>query len=100
MEAVSASKEASEALTQMRHLMCAFGGKADMTDCGNPLLRSLLGAKRTSPFALQMSANDPKRTFELGWTPISASQTTERMGPGDVALRKMTWVRLCHFVET
>src|SRR6187401_1399807 len=27
-----------------------------------PLLRSLLGAKRTCPFALHMSANDPKRT--------------------------------------
>jgi putative tryptophan/tyrosine transport system substrate-binding protein len=31
-------------------LMSAFGGKADMTLCGNPLLRSLLGVKRTSPF--------------------------------------------------
>jgi hypothetical protein len=27
--------------------MSAFGGKADMTVCGNPLSRSLLGAKRT-----------------------------------------------------
>jgi hypothetical protein len=27
--------------------MSAFGGKADMTLCGNPLLRSLLGVKRT-----------------------------------------------------
>jgi hypothetical protein len=43
--------------------MSAFGGKADMTACGNPLLRSLLGAKRTCLFALHMSANDPKRTF-------------------------------------
>jgi ABC-type uncharacterized transport system substrate-binding protein len=33
-----------------------------MTVCGNPLSRSLLGAKRTCPFALHMSANDPKRT--------------------------------------
>jgi hypothetical protein len=40
----------------------AFGGKADMTLCGNPLSRSLLGVKRTCHFALQMSANDPKRT--------------------------------------
>jgi hypothetical protein len=45
--------------------MSAFGGKADMTVCGYPLSRSLLGAKRTCPFALHMSANDPKRT--LGW---------------------------------
>src|SRR5262245_65712589 len=42
--------------------MSAFGGKADMTLCGNPLLRSLLGAKRTCRFALHMSAYDPKRT--------------------------------------
>jgi hypothetical protein len=40
----------------------AFGGKADMTVCGNPLSRSLLGVKRTCRFALQMSAFDPKRT--------------------------------------
>jgi len=43
--------------------MSAFGGKADMTFCENPLSRSLLGAKRTCPFALHMSANDPKRTL-------------------------------------
>src|SRR5512132_1303383 len=30
--------------------------------CGNPLLRSLLGVKQTSPCALHMSAYDPKRT--------------------------------------
>jgi hypothetical protein len=41
--------------------MSAFGGKADMTFCGNLLSRSLLGVKRTCRFALQMSANDPKR---------------------------------------
>jgi hypothetical protein len=42
--------------------MSAFGGKADMTLCGNPLSRSLLGAKRTWVDALHMSAFDPKRT--------------------------------------
>jgi hypothetical protein len=42
--------------------MSAFGGKADMTLCGNPLLRSLLGVKRTWLFAARMSAYDPKRT--------------------------------------
>jgi hypothetical protein len=36
--------------------------KADMTSCGNPHLRSLLGAKRTWVGALHMSAFDPKRT--------------------------------------
>jgi len=42
--------------------MSAFGGKADMTFAGSPLSRSLLGVKRTSLFALHMSAFDPKRT--------------------------------------
>ena len=42
--------------------MSAFRGKADMAFCGNPLLRSLFGVKRTSLFAAQMSAFDPKRT--------------------------------------
>src|SRR5262245_26757998 len=45
--------------------MSAFGCTADMILCGNPLSRSLLGAKRTCHFALHMSANDPKRTFQL-----------------------------------
>ena len=40
----------------------AIGGKADMTVCGSPLLRSLFGAKRTSLFALHMSTFDPKQT--------------------------------------
>src|ERR1700741_5501994 len=42
--------------------MSAFGGKADMTFWGISLSRSLLGVKRTCPFALRMSANDPQRT--------------------------------------
>jgi hypothetical protein len=33
-----------------------------MTVCGSPLLRSLLGVKRTCSVALHMSAYDPKRT--------------------------------------
>src|SRR5262252_10774305 len=43
--------------------MSALRGKAEMTVCGSPLSRSLLGAKRTCPFALHMSAFDPKRTL-------------------------------------
>jgi hypothetical protein len=39
-----------------------FGGKADMTYCGNPLSRSLLGTKQTLLVAAHMSAPDPKRT--------------------------------------
>src|SRR4029434_10916512 len=39
-------------------------GKADMTLCGNPLLRSLLGLKRTLLIAPHMSAFDPKRTSD------------------------------------
>ena len=42
--------------------MSAFGGKADMTFCENPLSRSLLGVKRTWLIAAHMSAFDPKRT--------------------------------------
>src|SRR5262245_8743580 len=44
--------------------MSAFGGKPDMTLCGNSLSRSLLGVKRTCLFALHMSAFDPKRTSQ------------------------------------
>ena len=36
-----------------------------MTVSASPLLRSLLRVKRTCPFALQMSAYDPKRTLDL-----------------------------------
>ena len=42
--------------------MSAFGTKADMTVCENPLSWSLLGAKRTCLIAPHMSAFDPKRT--------------------------------------
>jgi len=42
----------------------AFGGKADMTLCGCPLFRSLLGVKRTWVIAAHMSAFDPKRTSQ------------------------------------
>ena len=36
-------------VTGMRR-MSAFGGKVDMTFCGNPLLRSLLGGEADMPF--------------------------------------------------
>ena len=42
--------------------MSAFGGKADMAFCRNPLSRSLVRVKQTSAVALHMSAFDPKRT--------------------------------------
>src|SRR5512132_1258846 len=45
--------------------MSAFGGKADMTLCRNPLSRSLLGVKRTWLVAAHLSAFDPKRTWRL-----------------------------------
>jgi hypothetical protein len=54
----------------------AFEGKADMTFCGGPLLRSLLGVKRTWLVAAHMSAFDPKRTSAVhcgnGFEPFSA----------------------------
>ena len=70
--------------------MSAFGGKADMTSCGNPLSRSQLGAKRTCPFALHMSANDPKRTlactsFDTGLIVLGTPRqviTDTALGPG------------------
>jgi len=45
-----------------------------MTFCGGPLLRSLLGVKRTWLIAVHMSACDPKRTWVLGptgWWPYA-----------------------------
>ena len=56
--------------------MSAFGGKADITVCGNPLSRSLSGVKRTCPFALHMSAFDPKRTSSgrIAWGILWATQ--------------------------
>src|SRR5262245_34066843 len=51
--------------------MSAIGCKADMAFCGNSLLRSLLGAKRTCHFALHMSAYDPKRTLARLSRPLS-----------------------------
>jgi len=42
--------------------MSAFGGKADMTLGHMSAFAVAIGCKRTCPFALHMSANDPKRT--------------------------------------
>jgi hypothetical protein len=39
-----------------------------------PLSRSLLGVKRTWPFALHMSAFDPKRTSEPRLAPSSSAE--------------------------
>ena len=39
-----------------------------LAQSGHPLVKCtcpLLGVKRTWPFALHMSANDPKRTFQI-----------------------------------
>src|SRR5262249_54891438 len=43
--------------------MSAFGVKADMTLCGNPLSRSLLGVKRTCSFKAATRICDPKLFF-------------------------------------
>src|SRR5215475_5325598 len=45
--------------------MSAYGPKQT---CRKTQSMSLLGVKRTSPFATHMSASDPKRT--LGWTSV------------------------------
>jgi hypothetical protein len=62
--------------------MSALGGKADLILRGNPLSRSLLGAMRTCPFALHMSANDPKRTSRV------APHMSAFGGEADIALRR------------
>src|SRR5215475_8644526 len=59
--------------------MSAFEGKADMTVCGSPLSRSLLGVKRTCLCALHMSAYDPKQTSAV-----------PRSGPSRVLVRIAT----------
>src|SRR5262245_33459919 len=43
-----------------------FWGQSGHDLCENPLLRSLLGLKRTWFFAAHMSASDPKRTCCTG----------------------------------
>jgi hypothetical protein len=43
--------------------LLALSGHPQLSTC--LLSRSLLGVKRTYPFALHMSANDPKRTLSL-----------------------------------
>jgi hypothetical protein len=49
---------------QRRRSMSAFGGKARISlELAGDGECPLLGVKRTYPFALQMSAFDPKRTF-------------------------------------
>jgi hypothetical protein len=60
--------------------MSAFGGKADMTLCGNPLSRSLLGIKRTYPFALQMSAErktDAMSNDDENWSTFTRRRNSD-----------------------
>jgi hypothetical protein len=52
----------SATLADVPEFCNTIGGIADMMPGSGPLSRSLLWAKRTCPFALHMSANDPKRT--------------------------------------
>jgi len=72
--------------------MSAFGGKADMTLCGNLLSRSLLGVKRTCRFAMQMSAFDPKRTWKVivSITVIMLLTASARLGT-KAALHRSPW---------
>src|SRR6478672_1884437 len=63
--------------------MSAFGGEADMTVCGRLLSRSLLGVKRTWPFAAHMSAFDPKRTLSRLLTDLVWAATMPVLNLGD-----------------
>jgi ABC-type uncharacterized transport system substrate-binding protein len=77
--------------------MSAFGGKADMTLCGNPLSRSLLGVKRTCRFALHMSAFDPKRTSADVNRPFKVSVLAGTMinrKPRRAAMRRREFIKL------
>ena len=60
--------------------MSAFGGKADMTSCENPLSRLLLGVKRTLLFAAHMSAYDPKQEG----VPMSANDPKRTSSNGSI----------------
>src|SRR5262245_25997116 len=57
--------------------MSAFGGKADMTGCGSPLSRSLLGAKRTWRRSWTLPKNDNRRRRSRGSEPNHASVICE-----------------------
>src|SRR5262245_52277287 len=84
--------------------MSAFRGKADMPQWSCPLLRSLLGVKRTWAVAVQMSAYDPKRTSmafrcagfyrydNLGGVMIFPMDPA-RVGPCSIILVHGTWGR-------
>jgi hypothetical protein len=62
----------------------AFGGKADMPQNPCPLFWSLLGVKRTYPFALHMSAYDPKRTFRHSFDHfVGADEQRRRHGKAE-----------------
>src|SRR6476620_2779779 len=59
----------SSAIPAASH-MSAFGGKADMALCENPLSRSLFGAKRTYPFALHMRGKTAVSLSQIQPTPL------------------------------
>src|SRR4029453_6160836 len=88
-------------LAQSKHDLvprqCPLSGeKADMTFCGSPLSRSLLGMKRTSLIAAHMSASDPKRTrclhckmSAIGKFRSKHRQTTLRLSLGCFVLQNV-----------
>jgi hypothetical protein len=72
--------------------MSAFGGKADMTLCGN--LRSLLGVKWTSLFATHMSAFDPKRTWGGRLKSLVRTATMPYAEPRGAFMRRRDFVKI------
>src|SRR5262245_43690837 len=73
--------------------MSAFGGKADMTGCGCLLSRSLLGVKRTLPFAAHMCARERTRTGRLH---CDVSAVYRRRQDGSVAAHRRYLRRTPH----
>src|SRR5262249_45051817 len=85
--------------------MSAFGGKVDMTramrnvrfwpkaDMPKTQSMSLLGVKRTWPIAVQMSANDPKRTLEGAYPVIPMCYDAASRASGE-AMRRRDFITL------
>jgi hypothetical protein len=77
--------------------MSAFGGKADIILCRNPLSLSLLSVKRIWLVAPHMSTFDPKRTFDAPFRALlcpgtMAGRAPRAQEPGDMRRREFLGV--------
>src|SRR5262245_37906737 len=81
--------------------MSALRGKADMTLCGNALLRSVLEAKRKSIRATRMYAVEPKRKGRLHceMSAFYPKQTGWKCCIGAIHVARRTKLGLSSFIE-